>query len=288
MNISARTQVCAVFGDPVEHSLSPQIQNAAFQVCGLDFVYVAFHVRKGRLGEALPGIRALGIRGLSVTIPHKLDIIPLLDEVDPAAALIGSVNTVVNDGGRLKGFSTDGAGALRALAAAGVSPAGSEILILGSGGAARAIAFALASLDPVPALTILGIEGEELARLAEDLQAGPGSSIRTGGLTAETLREHVPQAAILVHATPVGMAPKTGECLVPEGLVRAGQTVFDAVYTPLETALLARARNAGAVVVPGLGMFVQQAAIQFEIWTSREAPVEIMTKTVRAALERNP
>jgi shikimate dehydrogenase len=282
--ISARTRICAVMGDPVEHSLSPRIHNAAFAAAGLDFAYVAFHVTRGDAARAMAGVRALGIRGLSVTIPHKLDVIPLLDEVDAAARLIGSVNTIVNDAGALTGYSTDGPGALRALAAAGVDPAGKRVLMLGSGGAARAVAFALAALDPRPRLRILGVEAAELARLAADLRARAGADLEAAALAPESVAAGVKDADIILHATPVGMAPKTGASLVPPGLIGPRHTVFDAVYTPRETKLLADAKAAGAKIVPGLGMFVGQAAAQFELWTGRPAPVEVMTRAALSAL----
>jgi shikimate dehydrogenase len=286
MEISAKTRVCAVIGDPVEHSLSPDIQNAAFQQAGLDFTYVAFHVLRGRLLHALNGVRALGIRGLSVTIPHKVDIIPFLDEVAPEAAHVGSVNTVVNDNGRLIGHSTDGHGAIRAFESQGVQVAGKSVMVLGSGGAARAIAFALAVAKPKPTIRILGVIPKELETLAGDLTSRTGTPVSSDLLTAESLADAIPQSEIIVHATPVGMAPKTGECLVPSELLRPDLVVFDAVYTPLKTRLLENAEKAGARIVPGLGMFVHQGAIQFELWTGERAPVEIMEQTVTAALAR--
>jgi shikimate dehydrogenase len=286
MEISAKTKLCAVIGDPVEHSLSPEIQNAAFSHAGLDFSYVAFHVERGQLRHALNGVRSLGIRGLSVTIPHKVDIIPFLDEVAPEAAYVGSVNTVVNDNGRLTGHSTDGRGAIRAFQSRGVEVAGRPILLLGSGGAARAIAFALALLDPRPSLKILGVIPGELDRLAADLASKTGVSVSSELLTEQTIQSALDGAEIIVHATPVGMAPKTEASLVPQNLLRTDHSVFDAVYTPLKTQLLQTAEQAGARIVPGLGMFVHQAAIQFELWTGREAPVEIMEQTVENALAR--
>jgi shikimate dehydrogenase len=288
MPISARTKVCAVIADPVEHSLSPQLHNAAFAACGLDFVYTAFHVRRGNVEDALRGVRALGIRGLSVTIPHKVDIIAHLDEVEEVARNTGSVNTVVNEDGRLLGYSTDGPGALRALKAAKVDPGGRRVLLLGSGGAARAIAFALAALDPAPSLHLVGVEEEELRILARDLGAKTPLEPESELLTSEVLARAAAAADIVVHATPVGMAPKVDESLLERDCLRAGQAVFDAVYTPFETKLLREAKAAGATTVAGLGMFVHQAAIQFELWTGRDAPVEVMTETVRKALGEAP
>ncbi|GAB4238998.1 MAG: shikimate dehydrogenase [Acidobacteriota bacterium] len=285
--ISAKTKVCAVIGDPVAHSLSPQLHNAAFRAEGMDMVYVAFRVRRQDLAAAVHGVRAFGIRGLSVTIPHKVDIIPLLDHVEPAAAFVGSVNTVVNENGELTGHSTDGPGALRALRAAGVDPAGKAILLLGSGGAARAIAFALAGLEPPPRIRILGIVPEELRSLENDLRERTAASVASATLEPSRLVAAVEEAQIIVHATPVGMTPRTAESLVPPELLSSRHVVFDAVYTPLETQLLKDARAAGAKVVPGLGMFVHQAAIQFELWTGTPAPVEVMERTVREILEES-
>ena len=282
--ISAASKLCAVIGDPVSHSMSPQIHNSAFQECGVDMAYVAFHVAKGDVGRALDGVRSLGIRGLSVTIPHKMDIIPFLDEVEEEARNDGSVNTVVNEGGRLVGHSTDGPGALRALAAEGVEPEGKDILLLGSGGAARAVAFSFGSLDPLPRLTILGVVPDELDELGADLGEKTRMSVATRLFSSEELAKSMARAEIVTHATPVGMSPKNEESLVPRDLIRSNQVVFDIVYNPLQTRLLKEAAEAGATPVAGLGMFVHQAAIQFELWTGIDAPVELMTKTVRKAL----
>ena len=284
MAISAKTQICAVIGDPVGHSLSPQIHNAAFAALGLDFVYVAFPVARGQAGEAARAARALGLRGLSVTIPHKVDIIAHLDELDAAAQRTGSVNTVVSRGGKLFGCSTDGPGALRALAAASANPAGRRVLLLGTGGAARALAFAAAALDPAPELRILGVERDEMERLARDLRAQTKLRLEAEPLGDETLERGMAWAEIVIHATPVGMTPKVDATLIPHRLIRPDQVIFDVVYTPLETRLLREARAAGARTVAGVGMFVQQAAIQFELWTGRDAPVDVMTETVIRAL----
>lgn len=284
MTISATTQLCAVIGDPVEHSLSPQIHNAAFQANGLNMVYTAFHVKRGDTRRAMDGLRALGIRGLSVTIPHKMDIIPHLDEVDEVALNIGSVNTVVNDEGYLRGYSTDGMGAVRALNAGCVDPAGKRILVIGSGGASRAIVFTLATLSPIPELTILGIDEPELRGLAGDMaertKLVPSASL----LSSESLAEAMNWAEIVIHTTPIGMTPKVDATVVPKELIEPRHVVFDVVYTPLQTRLLREARSVGATSIPGIGMFVHQAAIQFELWTGVEAPVDLMTDTVLSAL----
>lgn len=273
-----------MIGDPVSHSMSPQIHNSAFQACGIDMVYVAFHVRKGEVGKALEGVRSLGIRGLSVTIPHKVDILPYLDEIDTVSENVGSINTVVNEGDRLVGYSTDGPGALRALEAAGADAAGRNVLLLGSGGAARAVAFSLVASETPPELTILGIERDELEQLGSDLAEKTKVQPVTRRFSADVLVEAMAAAEIVIQATPIGMTPRVEETLIPSQLIRESQVIFDIVYTPLETRLLRDARAAGALTVVGLGMFVHQAAIQFELWTGQDAPIELMTETVRRAL----
>ena len=270
-------------GGPFHVAADPQ---RGIPAVGLDLVYVAFHVDKGDVRRAMDGVRALGIRGLSVTIPHKLDIIPCLDQVDRVARNIGSVNTVVHRDGQLLGCSTDGPGALRALAAEGVDPSGQRLLMLGSGGAARAIAFTLATLDPVPQLEILGVLPAELETLGGDLREKTRMPVATAPLDDQSLAASLAAADIIIHATPIGMTPKTDASIVPADQIRPSHAVFDAVYTPLETKLLRDAKAAGAKVVPGVGMFVHQAAIQFEMWTDREAPIDVMTQTVIDALEK--
>jgi shikimate dehydrogenase len=281
--IGAKTRICAVIADPVEHSLSPAIHNAAFAARGLDWAYVAFRVAPGGLAEAVRGVRALGIRGLSVTIPHKVTIIPHLDEVDEMARWIGSANTVVNDGGRLTGRSTDGHGALEAFRAAGQTTEGRRVLVLGSGGAARAIAFAVARDARPEAIEILGPIREERERLAADVAAKTGVPASAGDL--DRLEGALPRSQVLIQATPVGMHPKAGETLVPARLLRPDLVVFDAVYTPLRTRLIEEAAARGAKTIPGIGMFVHQAAVQFTLWTGQTAPIEVMEKVVLEKLK---
>ncbi len=283
MEISARTKVCAVIGNPVEHSLSPAMHNAAFGALGLDYVYVAFRVEK--TAAAVAGFRAMGnFRGLSVTIPHKVAIMAHLDEIDEAARHIGSVNTVVNDGGVLKGSSSDGPGALKALTDAGVEVAGRRVLVLGSGGSARAITFTLALLERPPELEVLGVVPDELETLVRDLKGKTRAGVTGRPLEHGTLKAGMAAAEVVIHCTPVGMDPKVGETLIPRELLRPGQAVFDIVYTPLETRLLKEAKAAGCRTIPGLEMFVNQAVVQFELWTGRNAPVDVMRRVVERSL----
>jgi shikimate dehydrogenase len=276
--ITASTTLCAVIGNPVGHSLSPDIHNAAFRHLGLDWVYTAFRVEN--LAPAIAGVRALGIRGVSITIPHKVAALPLLDSMEETAAKIGAVNTIVNAGGRLHGINTDGAGALRALTGAGHDPAGASVLILGSGGAARAIAFTLAVHAAPARLAIAGIVPGELATLCADIAAATPVSPVPVAMTAATLREAVAGARIIINCTPLGMHPQAEASPLPAELLGSGQVVFDIVYNPLMTRLLKDARARGAAVICGIEMFLNQACLQFEHWTGLPAPAEVMREVL--------
>lgn len=283
-HIDAQTRVCAIFGHPVGHSLSPHIHNAAFQALDLPYVYVAHDIPPGSVVQALQAIRLLGYRGLSVTIPHKVEALAGVDEVDAAARVIGCINTVVNDGGRLLGYNSDGRGAVHALRDAGADPQGRRVLVLGSGGAARAVAVTLASEAPPAQLTILGIDRAELERLAGDVRRHGHAPVHHGLLTDESLRAALVDTDLLLHCSPVGMHPHEDQSLVPPELLRADLTVFDAVYNPRETQLIRAARQAGCRTILGLEMFLGQAFVQFELWTGREAPRDVMRQVVETRL----
>jgi shikimate dehydrogenase len=277
-DIKPSTQLCAVIGNPIAHSMSPAIHNRAFAELGLDFVYVAFRVED--VGAAMAGMRALdNFRGMSVTIPHKVSIIEHLDEVAEVDRQIGSVNTVVNAAGRLQGSGSDGPGALRALTDAGISVAGKQVTILGSGGAARAIAFTLAAAKPA-SLALLGIVEPELKTLADDLVKKAGANATWAILDPKTLEARVAETQVLIHCTPVGMHPKTEESVVPKSMMHADLAVMDIVYNPLKTKLLVDAEERGLKIVPGVEMFVNQAIVQFELWTGRNAPRDVMREVV--------
>jgi len=273
--MNATTRLCALIGNPVAHSLSPAIHNAAFQHLGLNFAYVAFKVDD--VDSALRGIRALtGIRGVSVTIPHKVTVLPYLDDIAPTARNIGAVNTIVSDGGRLTGYNTDATGALAALREGGAPVDNAHVLMLGSGGAARAIAFALCMDATISALTILAPLDQERDRLVQDLRDKTTATVSGYSLNPETLARHLSNTQTMIHCTPVGMSPKMDETCVPASLLSPHLTVMDIVYNPLETRLLKEARQAGCRTVYGLEMFLHQAVGQFELWTQQPAPVVVM------------
>ena len=278
-DINPNTKLCAVIGNPVEHSLSPAIHNRAFQELGLDFVYLAFRVEDVR--SAVAGMRALeNFRGLSVTIPHKVAIIDHLDEIADVDAQIGSINTVVNEGGKLRGFGSDGPGCRQALVEGGAQVAGQPVLILGSGGAARAIAFDLAHRATPSSLFILGAIEDELRALASELREKTAVNATGEILTEDGLEKRIAESRVLIHATPIGMHPREGESLVPPDLLHPDLTVMDIVYNPYETRLLEDARARGIKTIPGIEMFVNQARFQFEAWTGKSAPKEVMKQVV--------
>lgn len=283
MRISGKTKLCAVIGDPVEHSLSPCIHNAAFQHLGLDYVYAAFTVEKEVLSEAMKGIRSLGVFGLNVTMPHKVDIIPHLDRLDETAQKVGAVNTVLNDI-ELIGYNTDAPGAMNALKAHEGNPCHRKVVILGAGGASRSISFAIA--EEAGELVILNRTPERAVALASKISSEIDRGIRWGMLSNHVLDEELVDASILVNATSVGMHPNDSETPVDKSLLREDMVVFDLVYNPLETRLLREAKSIGAQTIDGLTMLVYQGAASFEIWTERKAPVNVMIEAAMEELEK--
>ena len=278
-DISPSTKLCAVIGNPIAHSLSPAIHNRAFEELGLDFVYLAFRVED--VQSAVEGMRALeNFRGLSVTIPHKLSIIDHLDEVAEVDRQIGSINTVVNDGGRLRGFGSDGPGARQALAETGVEVADQPVAILGSGGAGRAIAFDLAHRATPSSLAILGVVEAEVEALVRDLREKTGLNATGELLTEYSLERRLAQSRVLIHTTPIGMHPIQDQSLVPPEFMHADLAIMDIVYNPYQTRLLRDAETRGVETVPGIEMFVNQAVLQFEAWTGESAPKDVMRQVV--------
>ncbi|TBV81818.1 MAG: shikimate dehydrogenase [Desulfobulbaceae bacterium] len=269
LKIYGTTQVYGIIGNPVSHSLSPAMHNAAFDACRLDKAYVAFPALD--VAGAVAAIRNLGIAGVSVTIPHKQAVIPLLDSVDPVAARIGAVNTIVRRGQKLHGANTDWLGANQALAEA-LKLAGSTVLILGAGGSARAIGFGLREAGAKIILASRTAEkGRELARQL-DCSWIP------------LKQAECQKADALINATSVGMSPNVDATPMPAAALVAFPVVMDIVYAPLQTRLLREAAAAGCHRIDGLAMLLYQGAAQFAIWTGREAPLEIMRRSLLAQL----
>ncbi|MFC1980995.1 shikimate dehydrogenase [Chloroflexota bacterium] len=284
--ISGKTRVCGVIGDPIEHTMSPVMHNAAFKKLGIDYVYVPFGVKQDGLGKAVEGMRALNIRGLNVTIPHKVAVMPLLDEVDSLAQKIGAVNTIVNDDGFLKGYNTDATGFLQPLLERGVEPKGKTAVILGAGGASRAICFILAERGAH--LVILNRNLERAQELAGRISESFGIEVKAIRLIEENLSGALEKADILVNATSVGMSPDVDETPVPASLLKSALVVFDIVYNPVKTKLLREAEGAGARTIEGVDMLVWQGALAFEKWTGQKAPVGLMkSETIEALGHEN-
>lgn len=274
MDITGKTRVCGVIGDPIEHTLSPVMHNAAFDALKLDYAFLAFRVKSAGVENCMNGMRAFNIRGLNVTMPHKSAVMKFLDRIDLSAQIVNSVNTILNRDGKLFGFNTDGVGALRALRENGVELKGRKILLLGAGGAARAIAYTMAK------------EGDELAVLnrtlkpAQDLskllEKTASKKIISGALSPKEIQQNLQDSDILINATSVGMKPKAEESLIPPKLLRPNLAVMDIVYNPIETKLAREAKAASAKVVSGVEMLIYQGAASFEIWTGKSAPVGVM------------
>lgn len=267
--ITATTRTVGVIGSPVRHSLSPALHNAAFAASGLDWRMLAFEVAPGQGAAAVAAMRALGIGGLAVTMPHKADVADAVDELDPAARALRSVNTVVlRDDGTTVGASTDGAGFVDSLTAAGYLVAGRRVVVVGAGGAARSIVYSLGAAGASDVVVV---------------NRTPDSAVAAAALTpvgrAGSL-DDLADADLLVNTTPVGMGD-SGELPVPAGVLRPDLAVCDIVYHPLVTPLLAAARELGAQTIDGLGMLVHQAVHQQLLWTrTRPDPV-----AMRAAAE---
>jgi shikimate dehydrogenase len=266
---SEEVLVFGLLGNPVGHSLSPKMHRAAFQAMGIEAEYVAFPVVN--LEQAVTGIRGLGIRGASVTIPFKEEIISLIDKVDRVASVIGAVNTLVNDQGVLTGTNTDWLGLKRALESR-ISIRGRRVAILGAGGAARAAVYGVMAGGGEPIL--LNRTPQRAMRAARDLGCGWALWEGLGDLNAH----------VLVNATPAGMSPRGDECPVEPELLSRFHLVVDMVYNPLRTRLLEEAEARGVGTMNGVEMLVQQGAEQIRIWTGMEPPIQIMRKAVIEAL----
>ena len=269
MTLNSETILFAVLGDPVSHSLSPVMHNTAFSELGYNGAYLAFRVKD--IGKAVAGIRALGIKGASITIPHKVSVMDFLDELDDPAEKIGAVNTVINREGVLTGYNSDGLGAVKALFER-TTIKDKNVVVLGAGGAARAIGFAIISEGGrVTVINRTPIKGEKLAKdLGADFQ--PLSNLNK---TA---------CHILINTTPVGMFPGIDAMPVRKQDLDKSMVVMDIVYNPLKTRLLKTAESIGCRTINGVSMFVYQGAFQLELWTGMKAPVDVMRKAVLTAL----
>jgi shikimate dehydrogenase len=273
------TVLYGVIGDPIRHSKSPIMLNRAFGERGINGAYAAFHVEPGKLGEAIGGIRALGFRGLNVTIPHKIEVMKYLDEIHPGARAAGAVNTIVNENGRLIGYNTDGIGYVRSLKEeAEPNLSGRTILVLGAGGASRGILWALAQEKPAK-LLLANRTDEKAVELAKAF----APEIDVTAIAWTDVEAACRDADVVINTTSVGMSPNVEATPIDPAWLKHGAIASDLIYNPLQTKFIREAEARGCRAHGGLGMFIYQGAYAFEYWTGQLAPVEVMRDTVMAS-----
>ncbi|WP_343223622.1 shikimate dehydrogenase [Paenibacillus oenotherae] len=278
--VDSGTLLYSVIGDPIRQSKSPAMMNRAFRESGINGIYTAFHIKSERLADFVAGVRAMGIRGVNVTIPHKLDIIPLLDEIDESAQAIGAVNTIVNEDGNLIGYNTDGLGYVRSLREeAEPELGGKRVLIIGAGGATRGIIYALAK-EGVGSIVISNRTVERAQVLVDAFRLQ--TDIRVVG--SEKLKDACKEADIIINTTSLGMYPHVEGTPIDTSWLRPESIASDLIYNPLTTRFLEEAKSRGCRIHGGLGMFVYQGAYAFEYWTGVPAPVQAMRAAVLEAL----
>lgn len=280
MTIKGSTSVVGLIGNPVEHSFSPPMHNAAFEKLGMDYAYVAFDVKPENLGEAIRGAQALNVKGFNVTIPHKIEVMKHLNEIDEVAKLIGAVNTI--DFKNLKGYNTDGIGAIKAIREV-TDIRDRKVVLAGAGGASRAISFYLAKERPEE-LVILNRNVKKADRLANDvLSSKLSDNVKSDSI--DKIGEYLTDADILVDSTPLGMYPHVDDDPIASAdMMHEDLVVNDIVYNPNETALLKEAARAGAKPVYGIKMLLYQGAESFRIWTGQDAPIDVMEKALKETL----
>ncbi|HZX36216.1 MAG TPA: shikimate dehydrogenase [Thermodesulfobacteriota bacterium] len=275
MKISGKTKLLGIFGDPIRQTLSPYMQNAAFEALGLEYVYMAFRISPENLKNAVLSIRALDMQGVNITVPHKESIMEFLDEIDDEAKAIGAVNTIVNRDGRLIGFNTDSRGYYLSLNhETGFDPAGKTITVIGAGGGARAILFSLLNKNPKK-IIISNRTVERASRLCEELgKTFPGVEFASTGLN---ISRFASETDLLVNTTSSGMMAGPDEKpVVRIDALKKSAIVSDIVFRPLDTPLIKEALRLGLTAHKGLGMLVCQGALAFELWTGKEPPIEVM------------
>src|SRR3989339_687343 len=274
-------KLVGLIGYPLGHTVSPAMHNTAFTHLGIDYEYVPFEIESRDLSDGVNGLRALHVAGFNVTVPYKEKVIPLLDEVTELARIIGAVNTVLNQDGKLIGYNTDGAGFIESLKEdAKTDPKDKNVVVLGAGGASRAICVLLAE-NKVKSLTIVDLEEEKSADLAAYVNSYFGTKCSAVSVTSPDLQKAIKKADVLINCTPIGMRPKMDQSPLPKNTkLSAKLLVYDLVYNPQETKLLKEAEAAGCKTCSGLGMLVRQGALAFTIWTGEEAPVDLRVSTI--------
>ncbi len=289
IKISGKTRVCGIFGCPIGHSFSPAMHNAAFKYLDMDWVYVPFQVEPHYLSQAVAGIRSLDLAGVNITVPHKQGVVDLIEKLTPIARLTGAVNTIVNAGGVLTGHNTDGLGFIKALKEEfGVQIQNAAALIIGAGGAARAVSMALA-VEGATQIFISNRSYERALNLAEyiNINTHCKASVINWPQAQENRQEQrkwediLIRASLVVQTTSMGMCPNAEESPpFPFHLLGPEHTVVDLVYNPPYTKFMKQSSGAGAKVCNGIGMLLHQGAIAFKLWTGAEPPIEVMRKAL--------
>ncbi len=286
MKITSATKLLGVIGHPIAHSLSPQMQMAAISAADLDYIYLAFHIRPDSLEDAISGFRAMGMAGVNVTIPHKERVIPFIDEISEQSRRINSVNTLVFKDDKVYGDTTDGRGFYQSCVDEWGAINDAEVLILGAGGSAKAVGFALA--DHNCQLTVANRTISRAEELADSINSTFGNNnARAVTIEYEELQEAAGRADLIVNTTSVGMHPDHGSTPLSRELIRPEHLVYDLVYNPVETRLVRESREAGAKSISGARMLVYQGAISFEMWTGIKPSVDAMEKAVISGLTEN-
>ncbi|MFX0080334.1 MAG: shikimate dehydrogenase [Candidatus Hodarchaeota archaeon] len=276
--ITSHTNILCVIGHPIEHSMSPTMWNPALKELELDYVYVAFDVHPESIEKAINGIRSLGIKGVNVTTPHKEAIIRYIDEVDPIALKIGAINTIKNEAGFLRARNTDAGGAKRSLLDMGLDISGTNVLILGSGGVSRAIAYILA--EEANKIVLTDLIEERATVVANEIRDNMKVDIEGTLSNRENIEKYIENTDILINATPIGMYPKVNDTPISKDLLHDDLFVFDVVYNPLETRLMKEAAEIGCVTLGGLDMLVNQGILAFEWWLNKKPNKDLMKNKI--------
>ncbi|OAB34012.1 shikimate dehydrogenase [Paenibacillus glacialis] len=276
-----KTMLLAVIGDPIVHSKSPVMHNAALAALGIEGEYFPLHVSREDLGSAISRIRELGFRGINVTIPHKVDVMAYVDRIDDSASRIGAVNTILNENGILTGYNTDGIGYVRSLKdETQVDLRGKSIMVLGAGGAARGIIYALAQEEP-KTIVIANRTEDKAIQMAEEWK----SLVNISAITMDKIEGILPDIDVVINTTSIGMHPKTSQSVIDPEMIPPGIIVSDLIYNPLTTELLKKSHERGCTIHGGLGMFINQGAYALEYWTGMPAPIETMRTAVLKSLQ---
>ncbi len=275
MGVSGKTKITGIFGHPIEHTLSPLMHNAAFEDCGLDMYYLAFEVLPADLPDAVKAIKALNMLGVNITVPHKVNVMPQLDEINTEAKFIGAVNTVVNKNGQLTGHNTDGLGFMSSLAESKISTAGKTILIVGAGGASRAISYYLSQVKDSK-LLLYDIDRPKAEKLVNDL----GKIRKNVSLISDI--KNIGKPDIIINATPLGLHVDDPLPLNPEH-IKSEMVIYDLVYK--NTNFLQEAEKRGAKTLDGSGMLLWQGVLAFELWTGIKPPVDVMRKVLLSKIK---